>query len=108
MRQYEADTWYDARGRNRLHFLQGPPGSWPPRKAVKTDRSYTLETAGKTERDIPLGWEDIRALKTGVIRRQITDDTQPDGPIRREVEYVAPFTRCDREADYQIAWPQSP
>ena len=75
---------------------------------MKTDRSYTVETAGKTERNIPLGWEDIRALKTGAIRRQITDDTQPDGPIRREVEYVPPFTRCDRETDYQIAWPQSP
>ena len=108
MRQYEADTWYDARGRIVFTSSKGLPGVGLPRKAVKTDRSYTLEAAGKTERNIPLGWEDIRTLKAGAIRRQITDDTQPNGPIRREVEYVAPFTRCDREIDYQVAWPQSP
>ena len=108
MRQYEIDTWYDARGRIVFTSSKGLPGVGLPRKAVKTDHSYTLETAGKTERNIPLGWEDIRSLKAGAIRRQITDDTQPNGPIRREIEYVAPFTRCDRETDYQVAWPQSP
>ena len=108
MRQYEADTWYDARGRIVFTSSKGLPGVGLPRKAIKADRSYTLETGGKTEHNISLGWEDIRALKTGTIRRQITDDTQPNGPIRREVEYIAPFSRCDRETDYKIAWPQSP
>ncbi len=38
------------------------------------------------------------------FRRVYTDDTTPDGPVERTVEYVAPFERCDREKDYEIAW----
>ena len=36
--------------------------------------------------------------------RIITDDTMPGGPVERTIEYVAPFDRCDREKDYEIAW----
>lgn len=28
----------------------------------------------------------------------------PGGPVERTIEYVAPFDRCDREADYETAW----
>jgi hypothetical protein len=28
----------------------------------------------------------------------------PGGPRERVIEYLAPFERCDREADYAIAW----
>ena len=37
-------------------------------------------------------------------RKTYTDDTQPGGPVERNIEYVAPFDRCDREEDYETAW----
>ena len=104
MRQYEADTWYDANGRIVFTVSKGLPGVGLPRKAMKGDTSYTLDTATRHETNIALGWEDVRKLETGTIRRRITDNTQPGGPFQRQVEYVAPFTRCDREQDYRLAW----
>ena len=95
MRQYEADTWYDANGRIVFTASKGLPGVGLPRKAGKTDRSCTLETPDRTDRNIPLGWEDIRHLETATIRRQNTDDTRPGGPVPREIEYVAPTSRPD-------------
>ena len=32
------------------------------------------------------------------------DDTVPDGPVERTIEYHAPFDRCDREEDYRVVW----
>ena len=104
MRQYEADTWYDANGRIVFTVSKGLPGVGLPRKAAKGDSSYTLETPTDQSTNIALGWEDIRKLRTGTVRRRITDNTQPGGPFQRHIEYVAPFTRCDREQDYRAAW----
>jgi hypothetical protein len=28
----------------------------------------------------------------------------PGGPVRRTIEYQAPFVRPDREEDYRVAW----
>ena len=39
----------------------------------------------------------------GIIRFPL-DTTQPTGPIERTLTYQAPFTRCDREDDYRVAW----
>ena len=75
-----------------------------PRKADKTNLSYTLETPDCTDHNIALGWEDIRHLETATIHRRITDDTRLGGPFSREIEYVAPFTLCSREDDYRVAW----
>ena len=104
MRQYEADTWYDANGRIVFTSSKGLPGVGLPRKAIRGDRSYTLDAPARHETNIALGWEDVRQFETGTIRRRITDNTQPGGPIQRHIEYVAPFTRCDREQDYRVAW----
>ena len=104
VRQYEADTWYDANGRIVFTASKGLPGVGLPRKAVRGDTFYTLDTPTSQETNIALGWEDVRNLEAGTIRRRITDNTQPGGPFQRHVEYVAPFTRCDRELDYRIAW----
>ena len=51
-------------------------------------------------------WENgIKGAPAGQkFTRTITDDTMPGGPIERTIEYVAPFDRCDREQDYEIAW----
>ena len=104
MRQYEIDTWYDANGRIVFTSSKGLPGVGLPRNAIRGDSSYTLATPTHHETNIALGWEDVRKLESGTIRRRITDNTQPGGPTQRQIEYVAPFTRCNREQDYRVAW----
>ena len=51
-----------------------------------------------------IGWEDIKDLKSGIVTKTYMDDTVPDGPIERTIEYHAPFDRCDREEDYRVVW----
>ena len=104
MRQYEADTWYDASGRIVFTVSKGLPGIGLPRKAIRGDTSYTIDSPAHQATNTALGWEDIQHLEIGTIRRRITDNTQPGGPIQRWIEYVAPFTRYDREQDYRNAW----
>ena len=81
MRQYEADTWYDANGRIVFTVSKGLPGVGLPRKAIKGDSSYTLDAPAEQRDNVALGWEDIRNLKTGTVRRRITDNTQPGGGV---------------------------
>ena len=104
MRQYEADTWYDANGRIVFTASKGLPGVGLPRKAVKGDSSYSLRTPDTDRTDIAVGWEDIRHLNEGIVARRITDDTIPGGPVERIIEYHAPFNRCNREEDYRMVW----
>jgi hypothetical protein len=104
MQQYEADTWYDANGRIVFTASKGLPGVGLPRKADRTDPVYGITAPGRHETGIALGWEDIRGLKEGTVTRKVLDDTLPGGPIERTITYVAPFDRCDREADYRLAW----
>ena len=104
MRQYETDTWYDANGRIVFTASKGLPGVGLPRKAVRGDTSYTVDTSAQQDTNIALGWEDVRHLEAGTIRRRITDNTKPGSPLQRRIEYVAPFTRPDREQDYRVAW----
>ena len=104
MRQYEADTWYDANGRIVFTVSKGLPGVGLPRKAIRRDTSYTIDSPSRQATNTALGWEDIRDLEIGTIRRRITDNTQPGGSMQRHIEYVAPFIRRDREQDYRVAW----
>ena len=104
MRQYEADTWYDANGRIVFTPSKGLPGVGLPRKPIKHDTSYSLDTPTHQSTNTPLGWEDISSLKSGTIHRQLLDNTQPTGPTTRTISYVAPFTRPNREDDYRTAW----
>ena len=84
LQQYEADTWYDANG--RIVFTN--------------NRSLTGVGFDRKE------WENgIKGALAGKkFYRTITDDTQPGGPVQRTIEYVAPFDKCDREKDYEVAW----
>ncbi len=104
MRHYEADTWYDRNGRIVFTVSKGLPGVGLPRKARKGDTAYGLRTLGTDRDGIALGWEDINGIEEAVVTRRITDDTLPGGPVERTIEYHAPFDRCDREADYRVAW----
>lgn len=84
LQQYEADTWYDANG--RIVFT--------------TNRS--LVGVGFDRKQ----WEgNVKGAPAGrVFTREIEDDTMPGGVVRRTIEYVAPFDKCDREQDYETAW----
>ena len=104
MRQYEADTWYDTNGRIVFTTSKGLPGIGLPRKAERGNASYTIDAPDRHAVSTALGWEDIRDLEIGTVRRHITDNTLPGGPVQRWIEYVAPFTRPDREQDYRTAW----
>ena len=104
MQQYERDTWFDANGRIVFTASKGLPGVGLPRKAIKDDTRYGLVTLGGVEERIALGWEDVRELREGTVTREVIDDTQPGGAVRRTIEYHAPFDRCDRESDYRVAW----
>ena len=79
MRQYEADTWYDANGRIVFTASKGLPGVGLPRKAIRGDTSYVVDGPTRQETKIALGWEDVRDLEAGTIRRRATDNTQPGG-----------------------------
>ena len=104
MRRYEADTWYDADGRIVFTASKGLPSVGLPRKAIKGDTTYGLQTPDSDRTGIALGWDDIHHLSEGIVTRRITDDTLPCGPIERTIEYHAPFDCCDREQDYLTAW----
>lgn len=88
LRGYEADTWYDQKG--RVVFT--------PKKGVGG-----LDRTSKRGDPNP-GWKDVQDLASGTVTQTVLDDTHPGGPREREIVYHAPFDRCDREADYATAW----
>ena len=104
LRQYEADTWYDANGRIVFTASKGLPGVGLPRKAVRGDTSYDLRTPAGERTGVALGWEDVRGLTEGTITRRVIDDTLPGGPVERAIVYHSPFGGCDREHDYRTSW----
>lgn len=104
MRQYEADTWYDRHGRIIFTTSKGLPGVGLPRKVVRGETCYSIESPERTEQGLALGWEDVQHMTAGRIVRRVTDDTLPDGPVERDIVYEAPFDRCDREQDYATVW----
>ncbi|ELR98520.1 N-6 DNA methylase [Gloeocapsa sp. PCC 73106] len=91
LQQYESDTWYDMNGRIAFTNSKGLIGVGFPRKA-------------NPKQNEPIGWEDIKDMDEGIVERTIIDNTLPGGPIERAIVYEAPFTCCDRESDYALAW----
>lgn len=105
MRQYEADTWYDANGRIVFTASKGLVGVGLPRKAGKRDTPCEIVFPDGKTQSRPMGWDDARQFPVGTrIRRPVSADFLPGGPVQRIVEYVAPFALADREADYRVAW----
>ncbi|MNF26750.1 N-6 DNA Methylase [compost metagenome] len=111
MRQYERDTWYDARGRIVFTPSKGLVGVGLPRKAGKRDTECTIRFPDSSEKIRRLGWEDVQP-KDGqpqipdgtIIERPVIDDTLPGGSVQRTIQYVTPFSLADRESDYRVAW----
>ena len=78
---YERNTWYDQNGR-----------------IVWSNRSGKGMSIPRVE------WEWHRTMQQGYITEDMTVDFLPDGPHEYTIEYEAPFTKPDRETDYQMAW----
>jgi hypothetical protein len=119
MRQNEADTWYEQTGRIIFTIGKGLVGVGLDRKFNKNNAFvtgikngvYIDKTTGTgseeqphTETGIQLGWEDIKNLKSGIVTKTYMDDTMPNGPHERTIEYHAPFDKCNREDDYNTVW----
>ena len=132
MRQNEQDTWFDRAGRIIFTINIGLAGVGLPRKAIRNDTSYqikippadikarwldwcaeqvspkngqfVIDTRDWETQTGALGWEDIQTLDGAIVERTIQDDTVPNGPIERVIQYVAPFDLCSREQDYQTVW----
>ena len=108
MRQYEAETYYDQNGRIVFTPSKGLTGVGLPRKARKADLknniSYSIHTDTRDENNIALGWDEISTLESGTVTKTFLDDTLPDGPHQRTIEYLPPFFCPDREEDYRVAW----
>jgi len=104
LKQNENETFYDMTGRIVFTVSKGLTGVGLPRKADKKATHYKIIIDGETTEEKPLGWEDIINLQSGEIHRIIMDDTMPNGPTERTIIYKAPFAKCDREKDYEVAW----
>ena len=100
LQQYEADTWYDAKGRIVFTNNRGLVGVGFDRPSFEKPNAVAPIRRGEAPwngvmKDAPAGY---------VFARTVADDTQPGGPVQRTIEYVAPFDKCDREKDYETAW----
>ena len=132
MRQYEQDTWFDRAGRIVFTVSKGLVGVGLPRKANRNDipcqikipspdiknrwldwcaeqvspknGQFVIDTSAWASETAILGWEDVQTLDCAIVERTIQDDTVPNGPIERLIQYVAPFDLCSREQDYKTVW----
>ena len=109
MRQYEAETYYDANGRIVFTPSKGLPGVGLPRKAVKGDTSYTLTTPEGTVVDLDLGWNDVCSS-----RYSKENDTLIIGHFRPAADkvkrpiYMSRFAITNRAEDYRHSFSRLP
>jgi hypothetical protein len=82
LRKYEQNTWYDQNGRIIYTKNRGLPG-----------------VGFKSKK-----WKEVKDMTSGTVEQTVEDDTQRGGPVERTIVYEAPFTKCDREEDYERAW----
>lgn len=98
LQQNENDTWYDAEGKIVFTCSKGLTG-------VGLDRKRNNSTG------MP-GWEDIRGeqIDENTYAGTSPTHTHTIDPAKSELyggqqqTFVAPYTRCDRIADYRTAW----
>ena len=104
VRQYEAETYYDANGRIVFTPSKGLPGVGLPRRAIKSDTSYTLDTPQCRRDDMALRWEGVGGLAAATITRDVKQPHREGGD---QAVYATPFVASEREADYATAWTSS-
>lgn len=106
MRDYEANTWYDQKGRIVFTINSALPSVGLPRKkrAKDADEGITYRKNGYAVDAGGLGFEDVKDMKEGYVEKTYPDISMSDEPVMTTVRYVAPFFQMDREADYRRAW----
>ena len=82
LRSHERETWYDMKGR------------------IVFTNNRSLTNVGLSRKE----WEAIKEFESGVFSHNIVDSTSSCGQVERQIFYYAPFIKCDREMDYDIAW----
>ena len=80
LQQYEGDTWYDSRGNIVFTNSKGLVGLGVESKVWKTLR------------DLPAGQTYVHTIDKSELYRG------------QQIEYHAPFDRCNRAEDYRLAW----
>jgi len=98
LQQNENDTWFDAEGKIVFTCSKGLTG-------IGLDRKRNSSTG-------MLGWEDIRGeqIDENTYAGIAPTHTHTIDPAKSELyggqqqTFVAPYTRCDRIADYRTAW----
>ena len=98
LQQNEADTWYDQKGNIVFTCSSGLKG-------VGLERKRNARTG-------MLGWEDIRGEQidentyagTSPTHTNTIDPAKSELYGGQQVTYYAPYTKCDRIADYRRAW----
>ena len=99
LQEYDDETWYDANGSIVFTTNKGLVG-------------VGVERKGNPKKNV-LGWEDIRGeLSTdGLVYQGTSENFSYIMPADKseiyagdEYSFVAPYTRCDRLADYKRAW----
>jgi len=103
LQSYERDTWYDTKGRTVFSKKNGE-SPVPRNKSSKKSTFCIKNHPTRSVTNIPLGWNDIKDLKEGIVTYTFMDDTMPGGPRERTIEFHPPFDKCDREEDYRQAW----
>ena len=134
LRKHEGDTWYDKNGFIVFtNNTQGLPGVGLDRKEWEKERHLDklTDTGLRIEGIEPSALTLVKEMPHGTVTRTVVDDTiadyryaygtfrkdgteyhcpcpdHPDpieGPVERNITYVAPFTKCDREEDYRTVW----
>lgn len=106
MRDYEANTWYDQKGRIVFTNNSALPSVGLPRKkrAKDADEGITYRKNGYDVDSGGLGFEDVKDMKDGYVEKTFPDISMSDEPMMTTIKYVPPFFQMDREADYKCAW----
>jgi hypothetical protein len=97
MRQNEADTWYDRKGRIVFTNSAGLRGVGLTRSGKKGDENPCWN-------DVKYMAEELGYTGSDTVTQVVMDDTLPGGPREKTIIYQAPWVRCDREKDYEVAW----
>ena len=99
LQEYDDETWYDANGSIVFTTNKGLAG-------------VGVERKGNPKKNV-LGWEDVRGeLSDDTLMYKGTSESfsyiMPEDKSEiyagDEYTFVAPYTRCDRLADYKRAW----
>ena len=101
MRQYEAETYYDAKDRIAVTPSKDLPKVNPLPKVIKGDISYTLTTPDGTEEGTAFGWGDACDMQRGINACRIESAAML---IHRQLSFRGPFSGFHCEPNPDTGW----